>query len=387
MKILHTSDWHLGQMLFNNDRGEEQAAMIDQMEEILKEETPDALIISGDVFHISQPSAGIQTFFTESVMRLRAAVPGMKVVILAGNHDSASRHEVSKILWETQDVYMVGSVDKDHLEKLVVEIPGKGIVIAVPYQNERSIAEGFYQDLLDLATARNGANLPVVMAAHLTVDGSDFTGHEDVREKMVGGIDGVDLSMLGNGYDYLALGHIHRPQTVAGSGGRARYCGTPVAVSFDEAYSHSVSIVEIAAHGALPEIRTVEIKNPRPLVTLPTKGFDEWEPVKKLLEAFPKDKPAYIRLNVKVEDYLPKSAEADARAILKETPVKLTYINARREQKGSGSQKSITVAEFQAMAPLEVAEMYTQAKGFHLDDDLKALFREAEAQVRLDESK
>lgn len=66
MKILHTSDWHLGQMLFNNDRGEELAAMIDQMEEILKEEPPDALIVSGDVFHISQPSAGIQTFFTES---------------------------------------------------------------------------------------------------------------------------------------------------------------------------------------------------------------------------------------------------------------------------------------------------------------------------------
>ena len=62
MKILHTSDWHLGQMLFNNDRGEEQAAMIDQMEEILKEEPPDALIVSGDVFHISQPSVGIQTF-------------------------------------------------------------------------------------------------------------------------------------------------------------------------------------------------------------------------------------------------------------------------------------------------------------------------------------
>ena len=355
--------------------------MMDQLEAILQEERPDALIVSGDIFHTSQPSASIQTFFTESVMRLRAAVPGMTTVIIAGNHDSASRHEVTKILWETQGVYMLGSVDKDHLEDLIVEVPGMGFVVAVPYLNERSIPDGFYQSLLDLAASRNGENLPVVMAAHLTVSGSDFTGHEDVREVTVGGIDGVDLATLGTGYDYLALGHIHRPQTLPGSDNRARYSGTPIAISFDEAYSHSVSVVEIAAHGDRPEIRTIEIWNPCPLVTLPTKGFGKWDDVKALLEQFPKDKPAYMRLNVEVDDYLPKSAQEDAKALLKDTPVKFTYINARRKGTAAGTRNGVTVAEFQAMSPQSVAEMYARDSGLAFEEDLKKLFREAEAQV------
>ena len=385
MKILHTGDWHLGHTLYGFDRSEEQAALIDQLEEILREEAPDALVVSGDIFHTPQPSASIQTFFTESVMRLRAAAPDMTVVILAGNHDSASRHEVTKVLWETQGVHMLGSVDKDRLGDLIVEIPGKGFVAAVPYLNERSIPDGFYQSLLDAVASRNGANLPVVMAAHLTVTGSDFTGHEDVvRDVTVGGIDGVPLDSLGTGYDYLALGHIHRPQTLPGSDGRARYSGTPVAVSFDEAYPHSVSLVEIAAHGARPDIRPVEIRNPRPLVTLPARDFADWDTVKALLEAFPKDKPAYLRLNVAVDDFLPKSAEQEARALLKDTPVKFTYINSRRKVTASGPRKGVTVAQFQAMSPLSVAEMYAADSGLTFDDDLKKLFREAEAEVEQD---
>lgn len=355
--------------------------MIDQMEAILREENPDVLIVSGDIFHTSQPSASVQTFFTESVMRMHAAVPGMTIVIIAGNHDSASRHEVTKILWETQGVYMLGSVDKDHLEDLIVEVPGKGFVVAVPYLNERSIPDGFYQSLIDLAASRNGTNLPVVMAAHLTVSGSDFTGHEDVREVTVGGIDCVALSALGKGYDYLALGHIHRPQTLSGSDGRARYSGTPIAISFDEAYSHSVSVVEIASHGDRPTIRTIEILNPRPLVTLPAKGFAPWDEVMALLGQFPKDKPSYLRLNVEVDDYLPKSAEDDAKALLKDTPVKFTYINSRRKGTSTSTRKGVTVAEFQAMNPLTVAKMYAEDSGLTFGDELKDLFREAEAQV------
>ena len=387
MKFIHTSDWHLGHTLYGFERSEEQGAMIDQLEEILRKETPDALIISGDIFHSSQPSAAVQTFFTESIMRFHNAVPGMTVVIISGNHDSASKHEVSKILWETQDVYMVGSVDKDHLENLIIEIPGKGWVVAVPYQSDRNIPEGFYPSLLNIVASRNDGNLPVVMAAHLTVKGSDYTGHEYVREMTVGGIDGVDLDVLGTDYDYAALGHIHRPQTIPGSESRARYSGTPIAVSFDEAYAHSVSVVRIAAHGESPDIDTIEIENPRPLVTLPTKGFGKWDDVKALLEKFPKDKPAYMRLNVEVDDYLPKSAQEEAKAILKDTPVKFTYINSRRKQVADGKPKSVAVAEFQKMDPLSVAEMYARDKGINFSDELKQLFRDAESQVKSEDSK
>jgi hypothetical protein len=105
------------------------------------------------------------------------------------------------------------------------------------------------------------------------------------------------------------------------------------------------------------------------------------------LEAFPKDQPAYMRLNVEVDDYLPKSAQEEAKAILKDTPIKFTYINSRRKKDAASNQKSVTVAEFQAMDPLSVAEMYARDKGIEFTDELKQMFRDAESQVKSEDSK
>ena len=360
--------------------------MLSQIEEIAREEKPDALVVSGDVYHTGQPSAAVQKMFTEAVMRLHTACPEMEIVITAGNHDSASKHEVSRILWETQKVNMIGSVDKDNPDKLIVEVPGKGFIIAIPYVNERSMPEGFCQSLLDKVAERNTDNLPVVISAHTTVDGSNFTGHEDIRELSVGGIDSVGLEEFGEGYDYIALGHIHKPQTIAGSGGRARYCGTPLAVSFDEAYQHSVSVVEIGSHGETPQVREVPVGNPHPLVNIPVSGFDRWDKVKELLKDFPKDNPAYIRLNVEVEDSLPPDAVVEARSILSGGLGLFCTINARRSTTGKSDRRALSVSEFRAMEPLEVARLYAEDMDVTFTDDLAALFREAEKEVKDDRS-
>ena len=103
--------------------------------------------------------------------------------------------------------------------------------------------------------------------------------------------------------DYLALGHIHCPQDIKGSHHHARYCGTPLPVSFDETYPHSVSIIELEK-GAEPQISTREIENPIPLVTLPHDPTP-FEDALKLLEEYPEEKPAYLRLNVLTKGYLP----------------------------------------------------------------------------------
>ena len=125
MRIIHTSDWHLGHILYGYDRSREQKSMLSQIEEIAREEKPDALVVSGDVYHTGQPSAVAQKMFTEAVMRLHTACPEMEIVITAGNHDSASKHEVSRILWETQKVNMIGSVDKENPDKLILRCRGK----------------------------------------------------------------------------------------------------------------------------------------------------------------------------------------------------------------------------------------------------------------------
>lgn len=384
MKIIHTSDWHLGHVLYGYDRSMEQRSMLSQIEKIVGEEEPDALVVSGDVYHTGQPSAAVQKMFTEAVMRMHAVCPEMEIVITAGNHDSASKHEVSRILWETQKVNMIGSVDKDCPDKLIVEVPGKGFIVAVPYVNERSIPEGFCQSLLDKVAERNTGSLPVVISSHTTVTGSNFTGHEDIRESSVGGIDSVGLEEFGEGYDYIALGHIHKPQTIAGSGGRARYCGTPLPVSFDETYGHTVSVVEIGSHGEIPQVREETVDNPHPLVNIPVSGFGRWDKVKELLKDFPKDNPAYIRLNVEVEDSLPPDAVSEARNILSGGQGLFCTINARRAAAGKSDRKTLSVAEFRAMEPLEVARLYAEDTGITFTDELANLFREAEKEVKDD---
>lgn len=382
MKIIHTSDWHLGHALYGYNREEEQAAMLRQIEEIVRDEAPDALVVSGDIYHTGQPSAAVQKMFTEAVMRIHQASPEVVIVITAGNHDSASKHEVTRVLWETQNVYMIGQADKENPEAQTVEVPGKGYIVAVPYMSDRKVPEGFYQGLLDAVKEKNPNGLPVVLSAHLTVSGSDFRGHDDARDYMVGGIDSIELDELGTGYDYAALGHIHHAQTLEGSDGRVRYSGTPIPVSFDETFTHSVSVVDIESHGAVPEVREVEIHNPHPLVNLPADRFGSWEEVKELLKAFPLDNPAYVRLNVEVEDFLPPDAKTEALSILEPGQGKLCIINTRKKRSEAGERKNMSVSEFQAMEPMDVAKLFAADSGIEFTAEMEEMFREVEHEVR-----
>ena len=385
MKIIHTSDWHLGQNLYGYDRTQEQSLALQQIEDLVRQETPDALVVSGDIYDTAQPSSAVQTLFTGAVMRMHLASPRTAIIITAGNHDSGSKHEISRILWETQNVHMIGTINKEDTLEQIIELPGTGFIIAVPYSSERHIPEGFWQGLLDEVESRNEAGLPVVLSAHLTVSGCDFQGHENARDFSVGGIDALELEDLGTGYDYVALGHIHRAQTIEGSGGRVRYSGTPVPVSFDENYAHTVSVVEIVSHGAVPVIREVPIANPCPLVTLPSDHFAPWDEVRGLLLEYPKDKPSYVRLNVEVEDTLPPDAIAEAKKILLEGEGRYCLVNARRKKTEAVEKTSLSVTEFRAMEPVAVARLYAQESGRVFDEDLEALFREVVSEVRENE--
>ena len=93
MKILHTSDWHLGHTLYNYDRTEEQLSMLQQIEDIVHNEQPDVFLLCGDVYHTSQPSASVQTMFTDALVQIHHACPSMTIVVTAGNHDSGTKQQ------------------------------------------------------------------------------------------------------------------------------------------------------------------------------------------------------------------------------------------------------------------------------------------------------
>lgn len=374
MKILHTSDWHLGHTLYQYDRTAEQKAMLSQMVEIVKTEKPDVFLLCGDIYHVSQPSAAVQTMFSNALVEIHDANPDMPIVIIAGNHDSGTKHEIFRTPWQALKVHTIGCLEKDNLEKHIIEIPGKGYVVAVPYVHERNIPEGYFQQLLDAVIERNEEGWPIVMTAHTTVKGCDYTGHEHGTELVVGGIDSFDVESLGEGYDYLALGHIHHEQFVHTGKHNVRYSGSPIPVSFDENYQHSVSIVEIGEHGDKPKVEKIEIENPHQLVTLPGYGMAKWEEAKELLRQFPDDTPAYIRLNVEIDDFLPVEANMEAEGLTENKQCRFCYINAKRKTVSPIASKALTVQEFQAENPIEIVKRYAEDIGVTFNEEMDEIF-------------
>lgn len=394
MKLIHTSDWHLGHTLYGYDRTIEQKAMLEQMVELVREHKPDVFLISGDVYHTSQPSAAVQTMFSEAMVKLHCTHPDMYIVVIAGNHDSASKHEIFTTPWRALNVYAIGNLDKEHPEKHIIEVPGKGIVLAVPYAYERNIPDGFFQELIDLAKGDEAGpvdklrdritELPIILMAHTTVKGADITGHDKKYDDQVGGIDYIEVEKMGQGYDYLALGHIHKAQYIHTGKHNVRYSGTPMSVSFDENYKHTVSLVEVNK-GEPPVLKELEIINPFPLVTLPNEGYATWNEAKELLSNFDDSIPAYIRLNVLVEGFLPPNAKDEAYALTNGKQCKVCLLNTKQKNASSDIKETLTVQELQAMNPLDIAIDYAQSKGIEFTEEMQDMFKEVLAQVAREE--
>ena len=313
----------------------------------------------------------------DALVAIHNAHPAMTIVCTAGNHDSASRHEVFRLPWLSLNVHSIGQLSKDNPERHIISIPGKGFVVAVPYCYERNIPEGFFQQLLDRVQELNTLHLPVIMMAHTTMENSDLKGHDFKRSFTTGGIETMSISQTGRGYDYLALGHIHHAQWVKGGNHRVRYSGSPLPVSFDEDYEHSVSIVSIDAQGDEPDLHTISIENPHPLVNLPSTGFARWEKAKELLKDFPSDIPAYIRLNIKHQDFLPPTAQDEAVKLTEGKRCRFCLINLEKVEREEADGETLTIQQFQEESPLEIARMFAEQEGKSFDEDLIELFNQA----------
>lgn len=359
LKILHTSDWHLGHVLYGNERIKEHKSMLMQLRDIVKDEKPDLLLVCGDIFHVSQPSATINKIFVEAISEIQRAHEDMVTLITAGNHDSGTRHEVFTELWKNFGVHTLGTLHSENPEEHIIPVKNKGYVIALPYVHSRLMPETFIQDLLNTVKDVNKENLPVVMTAHTSIRNSKFKGHEDVTDFSVGGIDMIELSDMGEGYDYLALGHIHQRQFPDPTNKKVRYSGSPMSVSFDEDRIHTVSIVKINSHNSSPEIEEREIFNPMPLITLPAEGSTDWETVKELVRDFPKEQACYLRLNVEVEDFLNPGSNEEIIKLLKGKKAKFCLINTERKKKeGTETEARLSVQDFKKESPLELFQRF-----------------------------
>lgn len=381
MKIIHTSDLHLGQIIYQQyDREREHQHFFAQLQNWCKQEKPDALCISGDVYDIAQPSASSRRFFTEQFVLLHNACPDMRIVLIAGNHDSASRLEAEKELWKMANVTVVGQSpandilerDEDWQERFIVRLAQTGYIVAMPfaYGDKQTLI----QSILDYVARENAAGLPVVMMAHQSVTGSSPVGTE------TGNLKDLDLQSFGQGYDYLALGHIHRPHTIGDSSTEdyteakeyaspvARYSGSALHVSADERFPHSVSVVDMDRREGRVTLKQLRIDEYYHFYDLPETeaGMTSIEEIRQAVSTFCEnpDKRGYFRLkidaNAIIEDDVDKAVEAIIGEQYKEdkrfNPRPL-FVGERKEAEHSRKPMVFDIAELQQMTdPLAFIE-------------------------------
>lgn len=405
MKIIHTADLHLGQILYQNyDREDEHAHFFKQLKAWCRAEKPDALVVSGDIFDIQQPSAATKRFFNERFVDLAKENPDMAIVITAGNHDSASRIQADSPVWDAAGVRLVGTAPAigstalpDGWQKKFIVRLKSGYIVALPYMiGERPEV---IQSILNQVETENAEGKPVILMAHAAITGSDVQGHGEIGKMRTQGIES-----MGHGWDYLALGHIHKPQTlgrpedalkeeaVTYPSGVARYSGSALHVSCDETYPHSVSLVEIPAHGADVTVRPLRINELRHFFILPDGGKsylseeDALEGVKGFCE---KVETGYFRLCVDAGVSLSSNFNKKVYDILtpygEEVRFNPKTIWAGEIRKEEVVEKPVfEVAELQQMQdPVDFIEKTrSQYQGLPDADELRRLFDEVRDEIK-----
>lgn len=291
MRILHTSDWHLGSSLDGVSRDEDHALFLGWLKTAIERERVDVLVVAGDVFDQAHPSAEAQRLFF-AFLRAISQSGLRKVVIVGGNHDSPSRLDAPRTVLDALEVHVVGglSADEASWERCICPIPGESggveaVVLAVPFVHEfrlgvrtglaggPEIRAAFtaafkdrYRRLLDEARARHDG-APAIATGHLTCDGyekDDFP----IDIHMVGSIGGLPAEIFDERLQYVALGHIHRSYRVGNS--RAYYSGTPLALGLKEAKTaRTVRLVELSSEvEAAATVSTLEVPSFRKIVEL-----------------------------------------------------------------------------------------------------------------------
>ena len=382
MKILHTSDWHLGHEFYDYQRQDEFEHLFCQLRQIVAEERPDAFLLSGDVYHSSVPSVATQTMYTEAMLQLHEACPEMAIFVTAGNHDSASRLEIDRSLWHHFRVHVFGGLARNEqgvcFDDHICRVGEKGWIVAVPHvfkQNFPASPAGtdrqqcFFEEILRRVGERNTEHLPVVLMAHLAVtENPDHLSSDDV-----GGMDYYPLGCLGEGYDYAALGHLHRPHQVPEDNAAVRYSGSPLPITFNEEYEHSVTIAEVR-HGEVPQLRVIPLQPLRHVRTIPEVALP-FEDALHLLSDLPEEESAYIQLRVASDNGLP--LDSNERAVKAVEGKRCRFCTFKIEttvtDEGQRQIIDLTPDQLREMGPLEVAARHLRSKGLPEEDYLELL--------------
>ncbi len=362
MKLIHLSDLHIGKRVNEFSMMEDQEYILKQILKIIDDEAPDGVIIAGDVYDKPVPSAEAVELFDDFVVRLSNR--SLPVYIISGNHDSPERLAFGNRLMSASGIHF-SSVYNGAAERFeLTDEYGTTAIYMLPFVKPSNVRRFYPDDKIESYTEAiavavremqvNPDNRNIIIT-HQFVTGAERSDSEDVS---VGGTDNVDASVF-DGFDYVALGHIHRPQNVGGE--TIRYCGSPLKYSFSEApYEKSVTVVELQEKGNT-SVRTVPLTPMREMVEL--KGAYEELTLKSFYEgtSYRED---YVHITLTDEEDIPDVVQK-LRVIYRNL-MKLDYDNKRTRH-----QTEINGAEDVAVkSPLELfAEFYEAQNGAAMSPD------------------
>ncbi|MBV6695339.1 exonuclease subunit SbcD [Serratia quinivorans] len=372
MRLIHTSDWHLGQYFFTKSRAAEHQAFLRWLIEQIEQQQVDALIVAGDLFDTGSPPSYARELYNRFVVDLQRT--GCQLVVLGGNHDSVATLNESRELLSCLNTTVIANAQSETEQQILVLNQRDGqpgaVLCAIPFlrprdllisragesgvQKQQALQEAIadhYQRLYQAACARRdalGLPLPIVATGHLTTVG--VTTSDSVRDIYIGTLDAFPAQAFPPA-DYIALGHIHRAQNVAKSE-HIRYSGSPIPLSFDElGKAKSVFMVDFSA-GALQQVTALEIPSFQPMQLI--KG--DLAQIEQQLQQFADyqgELPVWLDIEVATQDYL-SDIQRRIQLLADQLPVEVVLLRRSKEQR----RQAIEQQDKETLNELSVNEVF-----------------------------
>jgi exonuclease SbcD len=372
MRLIHTSDWHLGQYFFTKSRAAEHQAFLRWLIEQIEQQQVDALIVAGDLFDTGSPPSYARELYNRFVVELQRT--GCQLVVLGGNHDSVATLNESRELLSCLNTTVIANAQSESEQQILVLNQRDGqpgaVLCAIPFlrprdlltsragesgvQKQQALQEAIadhYQKLYQAACARRdelGLPLPIVATGHLTTVG--VTTSDSVRDIYIGTLDAFPAQAFPPA-DYIALGHIHRAQNVAKSE-HIRYSGSPIPLSFDElGKAKSVFMVDFSA-GALQQVTALEIPSFQPMQLIKG-GLAQIEQQLQQFADYQGELPVWLDIEVATQDYL-SDIQRRIQLLADQLPVEVVLLRRSKEQR----RQAIEQQDKETLNELSVNEVF-----------------------------
>jgi exonuclease SbcD len=404
MRLLHTSDWHLGQSLHNFERHYEHQRFLDWLLDAIVAEQADVLLIAGDVYDNANPSSATQKQLYRFLRQARERAPHLNLIIIAGNHDSPGRLDAPGPLLEAHGTRVIGAVQRNadgeiDIESLVLPLTGRsGAVeawcLAVPFLRPGDVPRGelpegadpylagialLYRQAFELAQSKRQDGQAIIAMGHChMVDGQ--MSNDSERRIVIGGTEMLPAGIFDPAIAYAALGHLHLAQNV-GKQEHIRYSGSPLPLSFAEVnYAHQILRIDLEG-AAVREIAPVPVPRAVELLRVPSRPAPLTQVLEELAELAPPDAPPeqqpYLEVRVLLEQPEP-GLRARIEAALDGKPVRLAKIETSTAARASSIDKEVmTLDQLEKLKPDDIfRQLYAQRFGNEAPADQLSAFAE-----------